>query len=182
MSLPICFRAFPFVLLAGLAASCAPGQDQFPPVCPNPGLPAETGEVSAYRPGATGEHLTDLLYSGRMMGIQGQCKLDPDNKNRLDTTVKFAIELTRGPALQGRQAYVPVYLAVTEGYQILDKRIFVLRGAFPPNVDRLDITSGELEMLLPISTRKSGAAYSVLAGFQLTPEEWEAAKAKAGQQ
>jgi hypothetical protein len=182
MPLPICFRAFPFVLLAGLVASCAPGRDEFPPVCPNPLLPAVTGEVSAYRPGATGEHLTDLLYSGRMMGIQGQCKLDPDNRYRLDTTVNFAIEVTRGPALQGRQADVPVYLALTEGNQILDKRVIVLGGVFPPNVDRINMTTGDLEMLLPISATKSGAAYSVLAGFQLTPEQWEAARAKAGQQ
>jgi hypothetical protein len=182
MSLPRYFCAFPLVLLAGLLASCGPGRDEFPPICPSPLLPAVTGDVSTYRPGATGEHLTDLLYSGRMMGIQGQCKVDPDNRYRLDTTVKFDIEVTRGPALQGRQAHVPVYLALTEGNQILDKRVIVLGAAFPPNVDRINIATGDLEMLLPISPTKSGAAYSVLAGFQLTPEQWEAAKTKAGQQ
>lgn len=182
MSLPICFRAFLFVLLAGLVASCGPGRDQFPPICPNPLLPALTGDVSDYRPGETGEHLTDLLYSGRMMGIQGRCKLDPDNKYKLDTTVTFAIELTRGPALRGRQVAVPVYLALTEGDQILDKRVIVLGGVFPPNVDRISITTGELEMDLPISRTTSGAAYAVLAGFQLTPEQLAAARAKEGQQ
>jgi hypothetical protein len=182
MSLPFRFRAFACVLLVGLAASCAPGRDQFPPACPNPLLPALTGDVSAYRPGATGEHLTDLVYSGRMMGIQGQCKLDPDNKYTLNTTVTFAIELTRGPALRGRQVDVPVYLALTEGTQILDKRVIVLRGVFPPNVDRINITTGELQMLLPVSRTRSGAAYSVLAGFQLTPEQLVAARARQGQQ
>jgi hypothetical protein len=180
MSLAVWFRAFPFILLCGLLG-CAPGRDQFPPICPRPGLPAVTGDVSAYRPGASGEHLTDLLYSGRMMGIQGQCKLDPDDKYKLDTTVQFAIELTRGPALRGRQAHVPVYLALTEGSQILDKRVILLHAAFPPNVDRINITTGELEMLLPISATKSGAAYSVLAGFQLTPQQWAVERAKAGQ-
>lgn len=181
MPLPVVFRAIPAVVLAGLLASCGPNRDEFPPVCPNPVLPALTGDVSAYRPGATGGHLTDLLYSGRMMGIQGQCKLDSDSKNKLDTTVQFAIELTRGPALPGRQVDVPVYLALTEGDQILDKRVIVLRGVFPSNVDRINITTGELEMKLPISATKSGAAYTVLAGFQLTPEELAAAKAKQTQ-
>lgn len=180
MSLAVWCRAFPAVLVLGLLAGCdIAGRDQFPPVCPQPGLPAETGDVSAYRPGTTGEHLTDLLYSGRMMGIQGSCKLNSDNKNVLDTAVKFAIELTRGPALQRREADVPVFLAVTEGTQILDKRVIVLRGVFPPNVDRIDITTGELDMRLPISRTKSGAAYSVLAGFQLTPQQLAAARARA---
>ena len=181
MSLAVGFRAFTCALLFGLLAGCNPGRDVFPPVCPRPGLPAETGDVSAYRVGTTGGHLTDLLYTGRMMGIQGQCKLDPDDKYKLQTTVQFTIELTRGPALQGRQVAVPVYLAVTEGTQILDKRIIVLRAVFPPNVDRTNITTGELELTLPISPTMSGAAYSILAGFQLTPQQLQATRARARQ-
>ena len=181
MSLAIWSRAFTCVLLSGLLAGCNPGRDVFPPVCPRPGLPAETGDVSAYREGTTGGHLTDLLYSGRMMGIQGQCKLDPDNKYSLRSTVQFSVELTRGPALQGRSVAVPVYLAVTEGTQILNKRIIVLRAVFPPNVDRTNITTGELELTLPISPTRSGAAYSILAGFQLTPEQLQATRARARQ-
>jgi hypothetical protein len=181
MSLAVWFRALSCVVLFGLLASCTPGRDQFPPICPRPELPAVTGDVSAYRPGATGAHLTDLVYAGRMMGIQGSCKLDPDDKNTLVTTVQFAIELTRGPALRGREVDVPVYLAVTEGTRILDKRIIVLRGVFPPNVDRISLTTGELEMRLGISPQVSGAAYSILAGFQLTEQQWEAVKARTGQ-
>lgn len=181
MSLAVWFRALPLVLLIGLLAGCGPARDQFAPLCPNPRLPPVTRDVSAYRPGATGEHLIDLLYSGRMMGIQGRCKLDPDNKYTLVTTVQFAFELTRGPALRGRQVDVPVYLAVIEGTRILDKRVILMRGVFPANVDRINLTTDELDMRLGISRQISGAAYSVLAGFQLTPQQWAAARAKAGQ-
>ena len=164
------------VLVAGLAG-CGPTRDEFPPPCPRPVIPAVTGDLALYRPGSTGEHLTDELISGRMMGIQGQCKLASD-KHKLDTTVQFAIQLTRGPALAGRAVDVPVYLALTEGTAILDKRVFVLRGVFPPNVDTITVTTGELEMKLPIDATKSGAAYSVMAGFQLTPQQFEAARAR----
>lgn len=181
MSLAVCFRAVPLVLVVGLLAGCGLARDQFPPVCPNPGLPPVTRDVTAYRAGSTGGHLTDLLYTGRMMGIQGQCQLDSDNKYSLVTTVRFSIELTRGPALGGRQAIVPVYLAVIRGSEILDKRVFRLRGEFAPNVDRTTITTGELEMRLPISNTRSGAAYSVLAGFQLTPQQLQAARARPQQ-
>jgi hypothetical protein len=178
MPLRVPLRAAAVALLVGALAGCAPGRDEFPPVCPAPVLPALTGDLSVYRPGSTGEHLTDLMIQGRMMGIGGRCKLASD-KHKLDTIVQFEIELTRGPALQSHVVGVPVYLAVTEGPTILDKRVFLLRGNFPPNVDTITITTGELEMLLPISPTKSGAAYSVLAGFQLTPEQAAAAEAKA---
>lgn len=177
MPLPFLRCVSAVVLLVGTLAGCAPGRDEFPPVCPRPTLPALTGDISVYRPGSTGAHLTDLVVQGRMMGIQGQCKLASD-KHRLDTIVQFSIELTRGPALQSRGVGVPVYLAVTEGTDILDKRVFLLNGTFPPNVDTITLTTGELEMLLPISAAKSGAAYAVLAGFQLTPEQAAAAEAK----
>lgn len=177
MPLSALFRLCLIGLLAGGLAGCGPERDEFPPVCPHPVISSLTSDVTVYRPGATTDHLIDQLYSGRMMGIQGQCKLASD-KNRLDTTVQFAIELTRGPAMRGRVVDVPVYLALTEGAAILDKRTFVLRGTFPPNVDTINITTGELEMKLPISAKTSGAAYSVLAGFQLTPEQYQAAVAR----
>jgi hypothetical protein len=178
MSLPVLLRTSAVALLVGALAACAPDRDEFPPVCPAPVLPALTGDLAIYRPGTTGAHLTDLVIQGRMMGIQGQCKLTSD-KHKLDTIVQFSMELTRGPALPSHELGVPVYLAVTEGTTILDKRVFLLHGDFPPNVDTITITTGELEMKLPISPTKSGAAYAVLAGFQLTPEQAAAAEAKA---
>jgi hypothetical protein len=41
---------------------------------------------------------------------------------------------------------------------------------FPSNVDRVTLTSGE-NLLLPVTATKSGAAYTILAGFQLTPDQ-----------
>jgi hypothetical protein len=42
---------------------------------------------------------------------------------------------------------------------------------FPSNVDRITLSPGEVNLLLPVSSTKSGAAYTVLAGFQLTPDQ-----------
>ena len=39
-----------------------------------------------------------------------------------------AVELNRGPAMQGREAEVPVFVAVTEGETILDKRTVRMHG------------------------------------------------------
>ena len=73
--------------------------------------------------------------------------------------------------MQGREADVPVFLAVTEGDTIRDKKVFPVHVVFPPNVDRLAMNSGDIDLGLPVSPQKSGNAYAVIAGFQLTPDE-----------
>ena len=82
--------------------------------------------------------------------------------------------------MQGRDADVPVFLAVTEGDTVRDKKVFQLHLSFPPNVDRLTITSPDIDLDLPVSSEKSGAAYSVISGFQLTPDELAANRGAGG--
>ena len=113
--------------------------------------------------------LTDLVLHARIVGVLGSCR-EGDEKNRLAVTVGVAVELNRGPAMQGREAEVPVFVAVTEGETILDKRTVRMPVVFPSNVDRVTLTSGE-NLLLPVTATKSGAAYTILAGFQLTPDQ-----------
>jgi hypothetical protein len=66
---------------------------------------------------------------------------------------------------------VDFFVAITDGNSILDKRVFSSHVEFPPNVDRAGFQSGEVDFVLPVSTTKSAAAYAVLVGFQLTPDE-----------
>jgi hypothetical protein len=80
-------------------------------------------------------------------------------------------ELSRGPAMTANQVTVPVYVAVTEGDRILDKHVYTLSAKFPSNVDRVTVSTPEVFMVLPVSQTKSAAAYSILAGFQLTADE-----------
>ena len=128
-----------------------------------------TSTVAAAHRGARSD-LTDLVLHARIVGIQGSCR-EGDQKNRLAVTVSVGIELNRGPAMQGREAEVPVFVAVTEGETILDKRAVRMPVVFPSNVDRVTLSPGEVNLLLPVSSTKSGAAYTILAGFQLTPDQ-----------
>ncbi len=73
--------------------------------------------------------------------------------------------------MQGREAEVPVFVAVTEGETIIDKRTVRMPFVFPSNVDRVTLSPGEMNLLLPVTATKSGAAYTILAGFQLTPDQ-----------
>jgi hypothetical protein len=142
----------------------------------------EAANLDVYRPSSTtgARHdLTDLVLHGRVVGLSGSCK-EGDSKNQLAVGVAITVELTRGPAMQGRDADVPTFLAVTEGESILDKRIYPLHVTFPANVDRIVLTSDQQSLSLPVSAAKSGAAYAILAGFQLTQDQLEQNRQRAG--
>lgn len=169
----------PLALL--LLFGCGPDRDQFAPVCPTVAFLQPAADLSVYRPGGNGRDLTDLQLLGRVESINGQCERG-DDKNKLNTKVTVGVSLMRGPAMPGSQVNVPIFVAVTEGDRILDKHVYTLHGEFPSNVDRLTLASPEVDMTLPVSQTKSGAAYTVLAGFQLTPEQLAANRARAAGQ
>jgi len=149
---------------------CGPGPNEFAPLCPSPRLIPALADVTRYgSPGPTHD-VADLVFQARVARVDGSCEAG-DDKSKLPAKVTITLSLQRGPAMHGREADVPVFLAVAEGDTIRDKKVFALHISFPPNVDRLTITSPEIDMDLPVSPEKSGAAYSIIAGFQLTPDE-----------
>jgi hypothetical protein len=156
------------LLLAGLLAGCGPTRNQFAPPCPGQAILGNAADFDSYRGGT--RDLTDLVLHGRIIGLQGSCR-EGDKKDQLAVSVRVGVELTRGPAMAGREADVPVFLAVTEGETILDKRTVAMHAVFPSNVDRVTLTPGDVSLVLPVSRAKSGAAYTILAGFQLAPDQ-----------
>ncbi len=165
-------RALLIAALAPLLAECGPARNQFAPVCPNQAILGDAANLSVYRPSANqgpARDLTDLVVSARIVQIHGTCA--PGDRNGLAVTVSVNVDLTRGPAMQGNGATVPIFVAVAEGDNILDKHTYLMHASFPSNIDRVTLTPGELDLTLPISATKSGAAYTLLAGFQLSPEQ-----------
>ena len=106
---PILAWATRAVLLAAalpLLADCGPKTNEFAPPCPRPAFLSDAATIDQYRPSSAsgGQHdLTDLVLHGRVVGLSGSCK-PGDNKDQLATTVVMTVELTRGPAMQGREA------------------------------------------------------------------------------
>ncbi|HUB43409.1 MAG TPA: hypothetical protein VMB73_00360 [Acetobacteraceae bacterium] len=163
-----------------LVSACAPDRDQFAPACPGTALLGPTADVAIYRPGSNGQDLTALMLAGRMESIQGKCQ-PGDKEGTVAATVMAGAVLMRGPAMPGNVARVPVFIAVTEGDRILDKRIYTVDAAFPSNVDRVAVSTPPVSMVLPVSKTKSAAAYVIMAGFQLTPDQLAANRARSGQ-
>jgi hypothetical protein len=149
---------------------CGPGRNDFAPVCPTARLIPELADVSRYAgPGPTHD-LTDLIVQARVASVNGKCQAG-DDKSIVAATVQISISVQRGPAMRGREADVQVFLAVVEGETVRDKKVFPVHIVFPPNVDRLMVGSGDIDLRLPVSPEKSGAFYGIITGFQLSPDE-----------
>lgn len=167
--LPLCLLA----PLGGLLAGCGPGRNQFAPLCPAPRLVPALADVTRYRDGRATGDLTDLVLQARVVSVKGSCKAGSDT-DQVAGTVQIGITVQRGPAMVGREADIPVFLAVTLGDEVRDKQIFPVHVVFPPNVDRMTLTSQDISLDIPVTDKVSGASYGLIAGFQLTPGELDA--------
>lgn len=165
--------------LLPLLAGCGPARNEFAPSCPGTAILGDAADIDLYRPGG-GHDLTDLIVHGRLSGIRGTCQ-PGSGKNQLAVTVSAVIDLTRGPAMPGRDVTVPVFLAVVDGDHIIDKHVYLMHSVFPSNLDRVTMTPGDVDLTLPISASKSGAAYAILAGFQLTSDQLDQSRRSSGQ-
>ena len=64
--------------------------------------------------------------------------------------------------------------AVSRGDVVLDKQTYRVRPTFDANNDRLRLTGEDIELRLPVTPERTAAAYTISAGFELSPPEVEA--------
>ncbi len=161
-------RLAPALLIALAIGSCGPAKNQFAPACPVPGLLKPLSEIVRYRPGSV--DIRDLIVRARIVDITGTCE-PGDDANTIVAKARLVLEAQRGPAMQGNAVAVPAFVAITEADTVLDKSLFNMAIEFPPNVDTARAASREVRMEIPVTAQKSGAAYGIVGGFQLTPDE-----------
>ncbi|MBN9560985.1 MAG: hypothetical protein J0H14_09705 [Alphaproteobacteria bacterium] len=158
------------VLLATLAGCSGPVTSTFPPECPHAGVLADAADLTRYRSaGAAGHDLTDMVLDGQITGVSGDCTRA--SRRELDVSVAVSMRLTRGPAARGPVGSVPFFVAVTQNGQVLDKQVYHITPDFAANSDTVRLTSDPVSLTLPISVEKTGSAYDLVVGFQLTPDE-----------
>jgi hypothetical protein len=163
------FRFAPLLLVALAAGSCGPARNQFAPACPIPSVArAPLAEFTRYR-GASHD-VRDLIISAKVVDVRGKCEPGDDNAT-IVAKARAYVEVTRGPAMDGLTYQLPLWIAVTDAEAVRDKTLFALTVEFSRNADHAVAVSPEVEMQLAVTPAKSAAAYGILAGFQITPEE-----------
>lgn len=162
-------------MLAGLAALALAGcadPDSFPPACPELRLLPDGADLTRFD--GRGQDLTDLVFQARLEGVPpatGSCKWTDKTHTKVTVSMQVAISAQRGPAMPGQRTALPYFIAVADGQQILDRQGYNTPVDFPSNVDRTTLVSDPVELVLPVSSQKSAAAYTVWVGLQLTPNE-----------
>jgi hypothetical protein len=153
--------------LVVVLAGCSSSADKFAPACPRVVILADAGDLTRFN--GRGQDVTDMVLDGRITGVTGDCQRG--DAGILVTTIAVALEIARGPAAQGSTTDFAYFVAVSRGGTILDKRVYNEHAEFPSNVNRLKLTGDQIELKMPITKEISGAAYNILVGFQLAPEE-----------
>jgi hypothetical protein len=138
--------------------------------CPVASLVPTLADLTRFN--GNGRDLTDLVAQARIVQVNGSCS--PGSAGTLDASVAISITIQRGPGMNGRDVDVPVFVAVTRGEDVLDKQMLPVHITFPPNVDRVAMTSHPINLSLPVGDGVNGPSYRVIAGFQLTQEEVDA--------
>ena len=156
--------------MVGLAFSvtgCGPDLPAFPPACPVTDVLSDAADLPRFR--GWGTDLTYMVVDGRLAPPKGKFKLY--DLTHLHTTISVSMTLTRGPAATSRTMDVTYFVSVSRGDKILDKKDYTLAVTFPPNSNRVSITSDPIDIVLPIDDKTSGVVYRVYDAFQLTPAE-----------
>ena len=160
-----------FLVLAGCGLF---GGDILLP-CPRSVVLADAAELVDFRPGP-GRDLTDVRLEAAISGVRRECEYDEDGF--VDVDLDVAIELTRGPALEGGAARAEYFVVITDPEEkVVAKRVFVLDVEFPGAALRAR-TIQELTQRIHYLPEPSAAAYRIFVGFQLTRDQLDYLRAR----
>ena len=163
------WAALPALALAVLTAGCSvlEKKEKREAACPTGVIPIDSSRITRFRDGP-GRDLTDVVNEGEILDILVQCKYD---KQAVNVDLQVAVGGARGPADRSKIAEFDYFVAIVDADQnIVAKEPFRVRFEFKDNQSKLGSVE-ELEPHLPLKDVMKGPTYSILVGFQLTPEE-----------
>jgi hypothetical protein len=163
-----CHRIIALAFCALVLASCGPGRGEFAPACPVAVEVPPLMQLARYR--GTSSDLRELVIRAQVVDVQGSCE-PGDNANSVVAVARIVVNAVRGPAMQGDSVQLPAFIAITDSGTIYDKTMFWLPITFDSNIDTVQVTSNDVRMVIPVTPQKSAAAYGIIGGFQLSPEE-----------
>jgi hypothetical protein len=164
--------SLPCLALALLLAGCGPKPNTFAPYCPVPKRLTDAAQISLYRPGGSGQEITDMILQGTIVDVSGVCQ-DGDDKDTVQADASVTFRFQRGPAMQGNTIEVPYAVAVAMGDNIRQQAFYRFRVTFPSNIDTVTVVSEPVHMVFPVTKTTNASSYTIWAFFRLTPEQLE---------
>ncbi|MBI1208489.1 MAG: hypothetical protein GC191_14550 [Azospirillum sp.] len=165
-------RAIALALLGLTAAGCGstPAKDKAVETadgCPKVSILRDAAQITLFRAGP-GRDLTDVAARGALVDFHGKCEIEDDG-----AAINFDLALVaeKGPALSGNRVNFEYFVAIVgPARQQLKKETFSTTVEFASNESRSG-SKEELYQKIPLVGGQSAAAYQILVGFQLSPEQ-----------
>ena len=159
------------VVLLGLALAACTVFDTGPQLpCPRAVVLGEAAEMVEFRPGP-GRDLTDVLYTGEVVGISSACEYDEDGY--VDSEVLLTVALTRGPAAEGNIGRFTYFVAIADpDEKIIAKKVFPVEVEYPGFGPRVAVQE-EIGQRIYYAPNADARFYRVFVGFQLTRDQLE---------
>jgi hypothetical protein len=160
------------VALVGLVASCSKAKYldtvKLTPLCPKVGVLADTERLTNFATGPA-QDLTDVSFEARVGTVMGSCKYDEDG-SKITLLLDIPLSTTRGPAYRGPVRF-SYFVATLDGARnVTGREQFDLNFDMPGDTVRVASTE-QLSETYKLPPDTLGAAYQVLVGFVLTPEQ-----------
>jgi hypothetical protein len=161
-------------LLAATLSGCF-GKTEGPD-CPRLAVLDDVGKLTKFRDGP-GRDLTDVAYTARLTKADGFCTTEKSSV-KVEMTVQLVVE--RGPASTGAPVDLQYFVAITDpARHVLAKEVFPSRITFEGS-QRVGGANEEIEERIPIPRGADPGTYSIVVGFQLSPEEVEYNRRRGG--
>ena len=143
--------------------------------CPGAGILADARMKVDYR-GSGGRDITDVAYRWELLDVATICDYD-ETVVSVDYALSMSVNL--GPAARESAVSTPVFVALTkDGESVMDKTYFDAEVEFAPGQRSVVYTRTFENMEIEVG-EENGAAYEIIIGFQLTPQEVEENRRRA---
>ncbi|MGQ9365898.1 hypothetical protein [Azospirillum sp. A39] len=135
--------------------------------CPQVSIVRDLQVATQFR--GNGRDMTDIASRAVLADYSGNCEYD---SNGVTVNVTVALVAERGPAMTGETATYPYFVAVLPPGQAepREKAIYDAAMAFKAGTPRAAV-SEEVAVAIPVGKDANAKDWTVLLGFQLTPEQ-----------
>ena len=147
------------------------GQSAAPLPCPNVTLLPGAENITVFREGP-GRDLVDVTYEGTITPISGECAYKDDDGLVIAELI-LQVSAVKGPAAATEKPDFPFFVAIADrDKKVLSKKIFNTAIEIPEG-KRRGAVQEEMVQRIPILSGRTGEDYTIVLGFQLTPEQLE---------
>jgi len=183
MAPPVARRTAAIAVAALALSACEAFQSAPPPPCPGVAVLGDAATLTKFVDGP-GRDLTDVLYEARLVDAAGACDYDVDKDTgdgRLDVEMAVSMEMSRGPANRDGRVEVRYFVALTgRDRDIIDRQLFEGVVEFPGNRTTLLWIDEPVVLAIPLRGGQTGADFRIYVGYDLTEEELEFNRRRAG--